>query len=1120
MTDEESDDEISLYSESTDSSGSEWCYSQASILSEDTLPTTSQEGGSSVSPIPGATTSQEGGRSHSPIPCNQNSQEGGSFDSAIPSATTSQGGDGSYSPIPRADYIIPVILNTSRPQPAPSSLPPPWYEEYTPRPQLPSTRHTVRRDNRLLTSSSLPVFSAPNCRSIGPKIHSLIEDMRMRDISCVLASETWEKSSSKKFQKELERMIEIEGMKMVSKARKYRRGGGVCIIADISKISITQLDIESGNLEIVWAILKPLHQASIIKEIIVFSFYLPPKSRMKGKMTDHIVTTLHQLLNTYPRAGIMGGGDRNDWSVAPVLAAIPRFQNLQHSPTLNGKNLDVLLSNMGSFYSCPVIVSPIRPDDPALGKSGDHSVPVIYPLDNQTISETKEYKEKTSRPLPDSGIRRFGQMMISQEWKEVKEYDNTTDQDVALQALLMEMLNASCPAKTVKLRPIDKPYITKEMKILDRRRKREYRLNGKSQKYLSLQTLYVRKLNSAAQNFLDKSVRALKDTEPGKAYGILKRLGAQPGDNVDAGVFVLPEHVSLGLTTQESADRIAQKFAEISQEFPPITLENLPDRVFQKINFSENQQKPHISRQMVEEKIKRAKMTKGGVPGDLPVKLSKEFGPELAIPASKIFNNIVQTGKWPNRWKEEQGIALNKVKPLQPKSESELRIISLTPFLSKNFESIIMDWLLGFVKNKMDWRQYGGTKGSSSSHYLIDMIAYILYNQDLKETKAVVAAMVDFEKAFNRQNHVKLITKLSDMGVPGWLLKIIMGFLEDRSLTVKYNGKSSSKKSMPGGGPQGTILGMFLFLILINDAGFPEENRILGERITSATNKRKLIENNHWKYVDDLTLAEAIDLKNTLKDDTENTLEYPLTYHNRTNQILAPEDSDVQKQLNLLDTYCTENEMIINKKKTKVMLFNTSKKRDFTPKLKINNEEIYVVDELKLLGVMITNDLKWNSNTSYITKKGYKKLWILRRLKTFGATQEELKDIYNKQVRSIMEYAAVVWHAGLTEQNTTDIERVQKCAFSIILGKNYVSYDKALKTLSMERLSERRHILCKSFAVKTYKSERCAQWFLPDLNENNTRREKKIVKPVQTRTKRFQKSALPFLTEILNQGNL
>ena len=67
----------------------------------------------------------------------------------------------------------------------------------------------------------------------------------------------------------------------------------------------------------------------------------------------------------------------------------------------------------------------------------------------------------------------------------------------------------------------------------------------------------------------------------------------------------------------------------------------------------------------------------------------------------------------------------------------------------------------------MDFRQYGGTKGSSSSHYIIDMITFILYNQDPKEPKAVLTAMVDFEKAFNRQNHHKLITKLSDMGTPG-----------------------------------------------------------------------------------------------------------------------------------------------------------------------------------------------------------------------------------------------------------------------------------------------------------------------------------------------------------------
>ena len=61
--------------------------------------------------------------------------------------------------------------------------------------------------------------------------------------------------------------------------------------------------------------------------------------------------------------------------------------------------------------------------------------------------------------------------------------------------------------------------------------------------------------------------------------------------------------------------------------------------------------------------------------------------------------------------------------------------------------------------------------------------------------------------------------------------------------------------------------------------------------------------------------------------------------------------------------------MRINKQKTKAMIFNTAKKRDFTPQLVIDNEPIEVVEDIKQLGVKITTDLKWNSNTEYITKK-------------------------------------------------------------------------------------------------------------------------------------------------------
>ena len=297
--------------------------------------------------------------------------------------------------------------------------------------------------------------------------------------------------------------------------------------------------------------------------------------------------------------------------------------------------------------------------------------------------------------------------------------------------------------------------------------------------------------------------------------------------------------------------------------------------------------------------------------------------------------------------------------------------------------------------------------------------------------------------------------------------------------------------------------------------GSKNESESIGEKITKAINKRTELETKHWKYVDDLTVAEAINLKRTLINDDEERLVKPLTYHNRTNQVLQNERSKVQKQLNDLDKYAQENEMRVNRKKTKVMLFNTAKKQDFTPTLTINNELLEVTEEIKLLGVKVTNDLKWNLNTKYITTKAYSRLWMLRRLKNLGASRAELVNCYTKQTRSVLEYCAVVWHAGLTQINAADIERVQKAACGIILGKQYAGYQGALTTLSLDRLDKRRESLSIKFAKKSFKSKKYSSWFVPDLNILNTRRVVKVTKETQCRTKRFQKSALPYLTHIL-----
>ena len=51
-----------------------------------------------------------------------------------------------------------------------------------------------------------------------------------------------------------------------------------------------------------------------------------------------------------------------------------------------------------------------------------------------------------------------------------------------------------------------------------------------------------------------------------------------------------------------------------------------------------------------------------------------------------------------------------------------------------------------------------------------------------------------------------------------------------------------------------------------------------------------------------------------------------------------------------------------------------------------------------------------------------------------GASTATLSDVYTKHVRSVLEFAAVVWSSSLTKENSMTIERVQKSAFSVIIG--------------------------------------------------------------------------------------
>ena len=287
-------------------------------------------------------------------------------------------------------------------------------------------------------------------------------------------------------------------------------------------------------MEVVWGLVRPkiTNTGSSIKEIVCAAFYSPPKSRKNTLLLDHLISTTHFLLTKFPKAGVILGGDKNNLNLAPLLNGIPRLRQIVSKNTYKFKILDVLLTNMHQAYAEPYIAPAVPADDPQKGSPSDHNTPVACPLTTDHPTKTREFITKVSRPLPDSGIREFGQWITGEEWTSITIDANPTEQVTVFEKLVQEKLDLILPQKSVKIFPnSDKPFITSDLKKLDRQVKREYRKHNKSAKYLRLKTDFDIKYKQAAANYLEKNVRSLVEEkamksiqEPKEAGGTARRL--------------------------------------------------------------------------------------------------------------------------------------------------------------------------------------------------------------------------------------------------------------------------------------------------------------------------------------------------------------------------------------------------------------------------------------------------------------------------------------------------------------------------------------------------------------------------------------------------------------------
>ena len=270
-----------------------------------------------------------------------------------------------------------------------------------------------------------------------------------------------------------------------------------------------------------------------------------------------------------------------------------------------------------------------------------------------------------------------------------------------------------------------------------------------------------------------------------------------------------------------------------------------------------------------------------------------------------------------------------------------------------------------------------------------------------------------------------------------------------------------------------------------------------------------------FKFIDDLTTLEIINLL------AIGLSSYNIKAHIPSNigteQLYVSKNNlKTQDYLNKINDWTKNQMMHINENKTKAMVFNFTKKFQFTTNLELNSKLIEIETENKLLGTIISNKLTWDLNIKNIVKKANSRMQLLHQINKFGASKDDMMTIYFSYVRSILEQSCNVWHTSLTDDNEQDLERVQKSALKIILGKKYIDYESACNELNITDLKTRRQNLFEKFTIQNINHPLMREYFKEKFDKKYNIRQPRKYEITKTRTERFNKSAIIQMQQTAN----
>ena len=403
--------------------------------------------------------------------------------------------------------------------------------------------------------------------------------------------------------------------------------------------------------------------------------------------------------------------------------------------------------------------------------------------------------------------------------------------------------------------------------------------------------------------------------------------------------------------------------------------------------------------------LDKLKMNKSPGPDRFYPKIIKNVKKEIVNPLVHIYNNSLQSGIVPADWK------MADVAPIFKKGNRELpgnyRPISLTSIICKILESIIRDKLVAHLEKYklIQNTQHGFRKNRSCLTNLLEFYHKLFNYHD--NTKAIDVIYLDFQKAFDKVPHDKLMIKVKALGIKGNIGNWIENWLLNRKQRVVVNGETSPWSPVTSGVPQGSVLGPILFIIYINDIDVGLNNIVS-------------------KFADDTKIGNAI--------------------------ITEEDRLKLQEDLNKIAEWSKIWQMPFNVNKCQMLQIGYQNKKY---KYDMLGKPITVTPCVRDLGITLTTNLKFSQHCNEAAKKANRMLGFISRNFTYKS-KDIVLPLYLSLVRPHLEYAVQFWAPHL-QKDIRKLESVQRRATKLIPSLRNKPYEDRLRALNLFSLTKRRH---------------------------------------------------------------